>query len=86
MKVKIQIRQNSKGNWWANTTYKGYDISEEGKTIEEAKAFFIPHLHEGDEPEWLEPKFYVNTDKKTKIKDDNYIRPQKVRVDHNPHG
>lgn len=60
-KIEIQIRQTPKGNWWANTTYRGYDYSEEGKTIEEAKALFIPHLRDGDEPEWLEPKLYVDT-------------------------
>ena len=42
--LTINTRQNSKGNWWCNTTWNGEDISVEGKTTDKAQLLMINEL------------------------------------------
>ena len=59
--LTVQTRQNSKGNWWCNTTHAGYDIYEEGETIAEAQRLMSETLERRGqigEVNWETPKPY----------------------------
>jgi hypothetical protein len=84
--LTIQTRQNSKGNWWCNTTWNGYDISVEGQTIDDAQSLMIVELGKQKCSEirnWSLPKFYDKKVNKLKSSKD-YITYAKSRIDNNP--
>lgn len=60
--LSVETRQNEKGNWWCNTTHAGYDLFEEGTTIEEARQLITETLNRrglpSEEIKWEEPKLY----------------------------
>lgn len=84
--IIIHTRQNRKGNWWCNSTIKGYDVSFEGESVESAQDQMWAYLkkHQIYNTSWLPVEFYPHNEQ-LKI-DIDYIMPAKSRIDNNPHG
>jgi hypothetical protein len=83
--MKVQVRQNRKGNWWCNTTFHGTDISVEKETMEGAKQSIRDRLfgfgYRGDIV-FDEPVYYDRFKPKR-----NVSWPYSYRgIDHNPQG
>lgn len=60
--LTVQTRENSKGNWWSNTTHAGYDICEEAETIAEARRLMGERLEKNGytgEINWEAPQYYL---------------------------
>lgn len=79
-KIQVATRQNEHGTWWCNTTHEGYDIFEEGETIDQAQSRIIKRLNS----RWYigkitfeEPQLYPQ--KEPTIKPD--ITPLRNRID-----
>jgi hypothetical protein len=85
MRIKAQIRENSKGSWWANVTYNGYDYSVERDKIGYAKtALHIELIEAGflGELQFEQPVFYPKKEKRST----NYIGNARMRIDNHPIG
>lgn len=80
-KLKVYTRQNSTGNWWCNTTLNGFDVSTEGKSIEEARLLMCITLkHNGIESnvDWRSPVTYNTTTHIAK----SLIGYNRIKLDH----
>lgn len=65
MTLQVDTRQTPKGAFWCNTTHIGYDLYEEGQTIEEARQLITKTLSARgvmpDEIKWSESIFYKHS-------------------------
>ena len=63
--IHIQRRENSKGNWWVNTTVDGEDVCFEeemlGDAEKEMMAFLFHRGYSNKDVVWEEPKRYETT-------------------------
>jgi hypothetical protein len=84
-KTFITTRQNSKGNWWCSTTYKGYDYSEEETTASNARYKIQQALGLSTEKViWEDSKFYIS--KKDSFKETIPVERRTSRIDNHPIG
>jgi len=83
--LKVQTRENAKGNYWCNASVKGYDVSVEGSTPRLAREAFREETGLGNNDiMWLPIEHYQGELKP--ILPHNLIISQKVRLDINPQG